>query len=185
MSEKVAIFGGSFNPPHVAHVLAVAWVLAGAILACLMLAIATDLARRIIPNGLVLVVLGCGLGLRLVAGPWPLLASLCGALAAYDLLGWGDAKLIAAVTFIVPVDLVIPLLLAIALAGGLLSCLYLTARFALRRLAPFGRPALGEPDHGWTLRGLARREGSRILANEPMPYAVAVLGGVAFGLVAR
>ncbi len=173
---------------------AVAWVLAGAILACLMLAIATDLARRIIPNGLVLVVLGCGLGLRLVAGPWPLLASLCGALAvfaavgtlaAYDLFGWGDAKLIAAVTFIVPVDRVIPLLLAIALAGGLLSCLYLTARFALRRLAPFGRPALGEPDHGWTLRGLARREGSRILANEPMPYAVAVLGGVAFGLVAR
>ena len=55
---------------------AVAWVLAGAILACLMLAIATDLARRIIPNGLVLVVLGCGIGLRLFAGPWPLLASV-------------------------------------------------------------------------------------------------------------
>jgi len=159
-----------------------------------MLAIATDLARRIIPNGLVLVVLGCGIGLRLFAGPWPLLASLCGALAvfaavgalaAYDLLGWGDAKLIAAVTFIVPVDRVIPLLLAIALAGGLLSCLYLTARSALRCLSPLARPERGEPARGWTLRGLIRREGSRILANEPMPYAVAVLGGVAFGLMAR
>jgi len=168
---------------------AIAWIPTCLILACLLVAIATDLRDRIIPNRLVLIVLGCSAGLRLLSGPGPLLTSLfcaitiltvLGGLAAYDFMGWGDVKLIAAVSFAVPADRVITLLFAITLAGGLLSCIYLAIRFALLRMTPSrAEPQSGRP---WALGHLAHREGVRILANEPMPYALAVLGGVAFGL---
>lgn len=174
--------------------LVITWALAGISMVCLSAAIVTDLTCRIIPNGLVIIVLGCGAGLRLESGWWPLAESLlsggavfavAGLLAAYDLFGWGDAKLITAVTLIVPVDHVISLLLAIAVAGGLLACLYLAARFILRRTSASPPQLAAESGNRWNLRQLMRREGARILANEPMPYAFAVLGGVAFGLAAR
>jgi prepilin peptidase CpaA len=171
----------------------IGWVLACIILACLLVAIATDITNRIIPNRLVLVVLSCGIGLRLVSGSGALLASLLSAIAivgalsllgAYDLLGWGDVKLIAAVTFAVPASHVIALLLAITMAGGLLSCLYLVTRFVLRRAAR--RPRHDKPDDGgtWPLRRLVRGEAARILLNEPMPYALAIAGGLAYSLAA-
>jgi prepilin peptidase CpaA len=159
------------------------------ILACLLVAITTDLTDRIIPNRLVGVVLACSIALRLLSGPVPLLESLLGALAilvvlgmlaSYDLLGWGDVKLIAAVSFAVPVHRVGALLLAITMAGGLLSLIYLAARGALRRAAT-ATPEGAAPQPG-TLRRLLARESARIRANEPMPYALAVLGGVAYGL---
>lgn len=173
---------------------AISWLLTAVILACLAVAVATDLESRIIPNRVVLLVLCCSLGLRLLPGAGPLWVSLLSALAllgvlglfaTYDLIGWGDVKLITALTFAVPPYHVVPLLLAISLAGGLLSCLYLAARLVLRRAAP--APGLMDPDvdRAWWLRRLVRREGARILANEPMPYALAVLGGAVYGLVTR
>ena len=175
---------------------AIAWVLGYMIVGCLLVASVTDLASRIIPNRLVLVVLCCGFSLRLTSPPGWFLASLLSAiavfaalslLAAYNLLGWGDVKLIAAVTLAVPPERVIPLLLDIVIAGGLLSCVYLAVRFALRRAASaINHPPLShiEPEASCTrrLRWLARREGARILANGPMPYALAVLAGVAYSL---
>jgi prepilin peptidase CpaA len=107
------------------------------ILACLSVAVATDLASRIIPNRLVLLVLCAGIALRLLSGPGSLWLGVLGPvavlmtmalLASRDLVGWGDAKLIAAVSVAVPADRLPTLLLAIALAGGLLSCLYLASR---------------------------------------------------------
>ncbi len=169
----------------------VSWGLVAMILAGLGVAAVTDLADRIIPNRVVLVVLCCGVGLRLISGPWPLLASVAGALvvlavlslpASYDLLGWGDVKLIAAVTFAQAADRMIALLLAVALAGGLLSCLYLAVRFVLRRMAARVGPAAPEASRGGAVCRLARLEGARMLANEPMPYAIAVLFGVAYCL---
>jgi prepilin peptidase CpaA len=170
---------------------AIAWLLTGMILICLLIAIGTDLANRIIPNRIVLAVLCLSFGLRLAAGPSLLLASLLAAvavlamlslLARYDLIGWGDVKLIAAVTFVVPADRVILLLLAIVMAGGLLSCAYLAARFVLRRAAPLPRQADRDDSDAWAIRRLVQREGARILANEPIPYALAIFGGVVYGL---
>jgi prepilin peptidase CpaA len=169
----------------------IAWVLTCITLACLFIAIVTDLACRIIPNRLTVVILFCSVGLRLESGFRPLLASLIcaaailaalGLLASYDLIGWGDAKLIAAISTAVPADRVIPLLFAITLAGGVLSGAYLAARYALRRAVP--TCTLVEPQAGRLLglRRLVNREGTRILANEPMPYALAILGGFAYGL---
>lgn len=164
------------------------------IMACLLAAVATDLTDRIIPNRVVVVVFCCSLGLRAVSGTGTLWASILCAiavfavlswLATYNRLGWGDVKLIAAVTLAVSADRVISLLLAITVTGGLLSCLYLAVRFFLRRAPP--RPDRAEQDAGskWTLPRMARRETARILANEPMPYAIAVFGGVAYGLTTR
>ncbi len=171
---------------------AAVWLLLmGVIVACLVVAVATDLERRIIPNCLALLVLSCSLGLRLLPGPGPLWVSLLsslavlgglGLLAAYDLIGWGDAKLITAVTFAVPPHRVVPLLLSITVAGGLMSCLYLAARLVLRQVMPTLNYANSGDDPAWSLRWLVQREGTRILANEPMPYALAVLGGTLYSL---
>lgn len=168
---------------------AISWVLVWTVVACLLVAAVTDLVNRIIPNSLTLVVLACGLGLRAFSGPYALLLSVLSAivtlallslLGGYNLLGWGDVKLITAVTLVVPVAHVLGLLFAIVMAGGLLSSCYLSIRFVLRhRAAPqrgYGR--------GLALGRLALRERTRILANEPMPYAFAILGGVVYGLAA-
>jgi prepilin peptidase CpaA len=170
---------------------AIAWVLGCFILVSLLIASITDLANRIIPNHLVLVVLCCSVGLRLVSRPSNLLMSLSAAiavlgmlslLATYNALGWGDVKLIASVSFVVPPARVVPLLIDISIAGGVLSCIYLIARIALQR-APSTLDQ-NRPNATWKLGRLAYQEGARILANEPMPYAFAVLGGVAYGMVA-
>jgi prepilin peptidase CpaA len=159
-------------------------LLTAAILCALAVAAAIDVADRIIPNRLVLIVLGCGVCLRLASGLGLTWVSLLGALAVllmlgtlahFDLVGWGDVKMIAAVTFAVPPARVLPLLFAIVMAGGLLACLYFTLRRRLRRTKPLAV-------RSGCLHALAGREQARIRANEPMPYALAILAGVAYGL---
>jgi prepilin peptidase CpaA len=154
-------------------------------------AVATDVARRIIPNRLVLLVLACGVTLRLLSPPSPLWLGILGPvavlialglLASRDFIGWGDAKLITAVSVAVPPDRLLTLLMAIALAGGVLACLYLASRTLLRRTAVPAGPAWAVPERPSPLLRLASRERARILANEPMPYAVAILGGALFTL---
>jgi len=92
----------------------------------------SDVRRRIVPNAVVLLLAVNGILLRLIQqSNWrsvicSLAAAGCvlvvlGQLARRGMTGGGDAKLIAAVTLAVPLPQVVSVLLAIMLAGGLLS----------------------------------------------------------------
>jgi prepilin peptidase CpaA len=144
----------------------------------------TDLKNRIIPNELVLAVALCGIGLRLASEPrliWlSLLAAVIvfcafGILSHYHMIGGGDLKLITAVTLFVPPNRAGELLTGIVLSGGVLSCIYLALRYAFKRgwLSPFG--ATRPPGR---LAQTIKTERTRILTDNTMPYAVAVLAGV-------
>lgn len=144
----------------------------------LAIAAASDVRSRIIPDRVVLLLGANGLALRLSIAGWhqaavSLLAAgvillVLGQAARHGLLGAGDAKLIATVTLFVPVADVPALVLAIALAGGVVSCAYL----ALRALARHG-----------AMLGPLRREQRRIAAGLPLPYALAIfLGTFWFGV---
>jgi prepilin peptidase CpaA len=138
----------------------------------LALAAASDVRDRIIPDRIVLLLVANGLLLRLSIADWrqvavSLLAAgvvllLLGQAAHFGLIGGGDAKLIAAVAVFVPAADVPALVLAIALAGGVVSFGYLAMRAMAR--------------HGAILRPL-RREQSRIAAGLPLPYALAIFLG--------
>ncbi len=151
-------------------------------LTLLSLAALQDLRARIIPNRLVLLVTALGISFGALTRPYTLWISivmafvlllLLGVLSHYDVLGAGDAKLMAAVTLLVPPDRVPVLLFAIALVGGLVSAIYLIMHRVLRRKR---RAAATQQTSGAYQRWL-RNERARILTGESVPYAVAILGG--------
>lgn len=152
--------------------LTMAFIVVGKLLvfAGLISSTASDLARRIIPNRLVLVVGSGGVIFRLATANWHgVLASLGAAgivfvvlrlVSGFGAFGGGDVKLIAAVTLGVPVIAMMPILLGIGVAGGVIALFYLVRE----RLRP-------------------RDEGQTDDAPRPrleMPYAPAILAGVAW-----
>jgi prepilin peptidase CpaA len=167
---------------HIMH--ALPWLVG---LVALFVCAANDLTHRIIPNRWVVLIAASGLALGLALRPELVWISLpaavlilvgFGVLAHFDLIGGGDAKLIGAVTLLVPPAQIGALLILIALAGGVLGCLYFAARYRLRMIAapqadsgPLDRPAS-------RLKSLVERERIRIASGEPMPYALAVFGGL-------
>lgn len=166
---------------HIFH--ALVWVVA---LTALLASAWTDLKDRIIPNELAGLVAASGMGLSLMLRPeqtWiafaaaALVLSGLGVLAHYGVMGGGDVKLIGAATLLVPPGHIGQLMAFIAIAGGLLSVVYLLARYTLvhrskRKLQPeFGKIA---DSAGWF-----SSECARMAAGGPMPYALAILGGVA------
>ncbi|AXK82929.1 prepilin peptidase [Pseudolabrys taiwanensis] len=148
------------------------------VLVLLSVAAVQDVRARIIPNRLVLAVAAVGLVAAAVERPAALWLSLLfaflllgglGVLTHYDVLGAGDAKMIAAVTLMTPPERSAVVLFAIAMAGGVLSLGYLIAYHTLkRRNATTGTTALAR----WR-----RNERARIATGQSVPYAVAILGG--------
>ena len=148
----------------------------------LMLAAVEDLRRRIIPNALVISLAVTGLLLGVVTRPLSLWINIViallvvvvfGALSHLDSFGSGDIKLMAATTLLVPPSQTVGLLVAVALAGGILSLIYLALHSALNRFAP-------RTSSHRQRRAIPRwwhHERARIADGRTVPYAVAISGG--------
>jgi prepilin peptidase CpaA len=157
-------------------------------LVALFCAALSDFKRRIIPNRLVAIIPGCGVAIRLLWDPRSIgftvavagaVLLLLGFLARRELIGGGDVKLIAAVTFLVSPGQIITLFFGIAVLGGLLSCIYLLVHLALRRREmSYVAGNRGRcPPSRWG--GYLGPEVVRIAAQESVPYGLAVAGSTA------
>ena len=154
-------------------------------LGVLVVAAGMDLKDRRIPDEAAIAIAMIGLTQGLLIRPGSLWLSFaiaaivfCGLAVAshHRIIGGGDVKLISAVTLLVPPAQVGPLLVDIALAGGALACLYLSAGVGLKALAPVESAPVARRTGGLAVVLSAERR--RIAAGAPMPYALAILGGV-------
>ncbi len=159
----------------------VALTLAALAVPFLMLAAATDISVRVVPNAVCAVLAMDGL---MIAGlghdlPASLLAMVCVFVPAvicwrHGFLGGGDAKLLAAVTLLVPAHSVPSLVLTIAVTGGALGLIYWTMTHVIT--------SPGRPARRTALRRILRVERYRIRRGFSLPYAVAISGGTLFTL---
>ena len=159
----------------------IAHLLAATAIPFLLVAAVTDISLRIVPNSVcaALALDGAtigGLGHDLTVS---LLAMLCVFVPAvvfwrHGFMGGGDAKLLAAVSLLVPAHVVPVLVLTIAIVGGVLALVYWT----MTRLMKPSKKAAGKQ----TLSRILRVEHYRIRRGFSLPYAVAISGGTLFTL---
>ncbi len=147
----------------------------------LLVAAATDISVRMVSN---FVCAAVALDGAMIGGfahdlSTSLLAMLCVFVPAivfwrHGFMGGGDAKLLAAVSLLVPAPVVPSLVLTIALVGGVLALMYWTLT---RLMAPSNLPVRRQ-----TLSRILRVERYRIRRGFSLPYAVAISGGTLFTL---
>ena len=148
----------------------------------LLFAAAHDLAVRLVPNGVPMIVAAAGLGLNALD------SQLTAALFSGGLvfagtwycwrrrwIGGGDVKLLSACALLVPPTSVPELILTTAVAGGVLALFYV----ALARLLP--KPAQSRPAS--LFRRVWRAERRRIRRGLSLPYACAITAGVLLTLI--
>jgi len=160
-----------------------------AVLILLSLAALQDMRARIIPNRLVLSVAAIGLLAGIIDRPnalwlnfvlaFALLVGL-GVLTHYDILGAGDAKMMAAVSLLAPPERIAMLLFAIVMMGGVLSSAYLILHHVLKQRRSTVATSKTTAYTRWL-----RNERARIVTGESVPYAIAILGGTAAYLVSE
>jgi prepilin peptidase CpaA len=145
--------------------------------AAVLLASVHDVAVRTVPNRVSLLVAAAGLGLNTLDGQLIPALSAGGLVFAggwfcwrHRWIGGGDVKLLGACALLVPPASVAELVLATAMAGGVLALFYL----ALAQVLPGGvtpRPA-GLIGRIW------RAERRRIIRRLSLPYACAIAAGL-------
>jgi len=170
----------------------VVWLRLGAdallVVICLV-ALVTDLRRRLIYNWLTLPATAVGLVLGFVLdGPAGGLGAFSGALVAFllfglfGLLGWvkfGDVKLMTAVGAFTRFPLVLWAIAYTAIVGGILAVVYaLWQRRLGEVLSNLGRAIVG---------GVRRDKGARLaeLSTLTMPYGVAIALGTLWAVLTR
>lgn len=149
----------------------------------LVIAAASDLANRTIPNYAVLAVASAGLIVRIEGGSaslvslWAVvgLIALLVLLYSRNLLGGGDVKLMAAVSLALTATDCYRFVTATVLFGGVLAMAYLL----LRKVLPPLRCKPGAP----RLLRIAAVEGRRIRRGAPLPYGIAIAAGGIFVLL--
>lgn len=154
----------------------VAIYMSGAVVALLASAALRDFATRSVPNWIAAAISLIGLSLHFLSGH-PLFAILTGTLVLaaalipwhFGLLGGADVKLLAASAIAIPSGSLGNLLLAIALAGGVLAILYLALSYLIPRPTPGRRTGL--------FRRVLKAEAWRIHRRGPLPYAAAIAAG--------
>jgi hypothetical protein len=75
-------------------------------------------------------------------------------------------------------------MIAIAIAGGVLSAVYFAARWSLGK-SPLATVQPSNLQTGSTRLGLIGREAAKIRSGEPMPYGVAIFAGVVFSIASE
>lgn len=162
------------------------YFLTAAAASILCLAALHDIAARTIPDWMPIALTVVGIIERILDGR--LIAGLLAGLIVFVLagicwrrgwLGGGDVKLLGAAAIAVPPAVVPPFAVAVALAGGVLSLLYLVAgRLVPKHATPrrIGRRVA-------LLSRITRVESWRLRRGGPLPYAVAIAAGGLFVLL--
>ena len=148
--------------------------------AVLLYAAASDILCRSVPNRVSVVLVGLGLSIDLARGD--AVAALVVAMLVLaatvmlwklGMMGGADAKLIPAVTMLLPPAHVPELLICVAFSGGLLSAFYLALR-----AVPIPEPSRSPV----TLLRRFRIEQRRARRADALPYVVAICAGTLIAL---
>ena len=114
------------------------------------------------------------LGLNLLAGV--AVFAVGAALFYFNVFGGGDVKLLAASAVWVGWQYLFPYLVVVAMAGGIVTLLFLTFRWLNKILQKVNDPLMADDDETWLRRLLSPERG--------VPYGVAI-GMAGFVLFAR
>ena len=140
---------------------------------------------RTIPDRVSILLAACGLLTRALIGPQAVLISAVAAIALFVLLllahargmlGGGDVKLMAALTFGLSLPELYHFIFVTGICGGVLAGIHLVLRRVWKDLAPMKPPSRGTVG----LFRILAAERWRIARRGPLPYGVAIAcGGIA------